>query len=90
MHTHTHTHTHIQRQQLVVAQEMFKESPTLTREQKAGGSEGGKGEGGEGRNVLIETVFEMNYRTGLWRKLQFKRPWPLTSELLSSHLCILQ
>ena len=57
---------------------MFKESPTLTREQKAGGSEGGKGEGGEGRNVLIETVFEMNYRTGLWRKLQFKRPWPLT------------
>ena len=35
------------------------------------------GEGGEGRNVLIEPVFEMNYKTGLWRKLQFKRPWPL-------------
>ena len=34
-HVHTHTHTHTQRQQLVVAQEMFKESPTLTREQKA-------------------------------------------------------
>ena len=25
------------------------------------------------RNVLIETVFEMNYSNGLWRKLQFKR-----------------
>ena len=36
-----------------------------------GGGEGGKG---EGRNMLIETVFEMNYATGLWRKLQFKRP----------------
>ena len=33
------------------------------------------GEGGE--DVLIKTVFEMNYKTGLWRKLQFKRPWPL-------------
>ena len=42
-----------------------------------GGGEGGKGEGGEGRNVLIKTVFKMNYKTGLWRKLQFKRPWPL-------------
>ena len=44
-----------------------------------GSGEGGKGEGGggEGRNVLIATVFEMNYKTGLWRKLQFNRPWPL-------------
>ena len=25
------------------------------------------------RNVLIETVFEMNYSNGLWRKLQLKR-----------------
>ena len=32
---------------------------------------------GKGRNVLIEAVFEMNYKIGLWRKLQFKRPWPL-------------
>ncbi len=29
-----HTHTHTQRHQLLVAQEMFKESPTLTKAQK--------------------------------------------------------
>ncbi|CAI8008603.1 Negative elongation factor A [Geodia barretti] len=28
----------------------------------------------EGKKVLIETVFEMNYKTGMWRKLQYKRP----------------
>ena len=28
------------------------------------------------RNVLIETVFEMNYTTGQWRKLQLKRTFP--------------
>ena len=33
-------------------------------------AEGGK----TTRNVLVETVFEMNYTNGLWRKLQFKRP----------------
>ena len=26
------------------------------------------------RNVQLETVFEMNYTTGQWRKLQVKRP----------------
>lgn len=26
------------------------------------------------RNVQLETVFEMNYNTGQWRKLQVKRP----------------
>ena len=29
---------------------------------------------GEGRHMQIETVFEMNYKSGMWRKLQFKRP----------------
>jgi hypothetical protein len=28
------------------------------------------------RNVLIEIVFEMNYTTGQWRKLQLKRTFP--------------
>ena len=28
----------------------------------------------EGKKVLIETVFEMNYKNGMWRKLQYKRP----------------
>lgn len=31
------------------------------------------------RNVLIETVFEMNYTTGQWRKLQLKRTFPFTT-----------
>ena len=26
------------------------------------------------RSVLIETIFEMNYSNGQWRKLQLKRP----------------
>lgn len=26
------------------------------------------------RNIQLETVFEMNYNTGQWRKLQVKRP----------------
>ncbi len=26
------------------------------------------------RNVQLDTVFEMNYSTGQWRKLQVKRP----------------
>lgn len=46
-------------------------------ESSGGSSEGGSGAGGgagEGRKVLIETVFEMNYKTGMWRKLQYKRP----------------
>ena len=30
----------------------------------------------EGKKVLIETVFEMNYTNGMWRKLQYKRPLP--------------
>ena len=29
------------------------------------------------RNVLIETVFEMNYGNGQWRKLQLKRTFPM-------------
>lgn len=28
------------------------------------------------RNVQLETIFEMNYNTGQWRKLQVKRPIP--------------
>ena len=32
------------------------------------------------RTVLIETVFEMNYSNGQWRKLQFKRPLNITRE----------
>ncbi len=31
------------------------------------------------RNVLIETVFEMNYGNGQWRKLQLKRTFPVPS-----------
>lgn len=30
------------------------------------------------RDVLIETVFEMNYSNGQWRKLQLKRTFPAT------------
>ena len=29
----------------------------------------------EGKKAPIETVFEMNYTNGMWRKLQYK--WPL-------------
>lgn len=39
-----------------------------------GTGEGGEQEKGEGKKFMIETVFEMNYKTGLWRKLQYKRP----------------
>ena len=28
------------------------------------------------RNVIVQTAFEMNYKNGLWRKLQIKRPVP--------------
>ena len=28
----------------------------------------------EGKKVLIETVVEMNYTNGMWRKLEYKRP----------------
>ena len=66
---------------------MYTDNPNPSREvvtiklnervqmESGGGGEGGKGGGGggEGRKVLIETVFEMNYKTGMWRKLQFKR-----------------
>jgi negative elongation factor A len=85
----------VTRQQLLIAQEMFKESPNLTREHKAlilGFMAGAREnpypnrevvtiklndrvqEESEGKKVLIETVFEMNYKTGMWRKLQYKRP----------------
>ena len=26
------------------------------------------------RTVIVQTAFEMNYKNGLWRKLQIKRP----------------
>lgn len=35
------------------------------RTQWEGTGEEGKG---EGRRVMIDTMFEMNYKTGLWRK----------------------
>lgn len=44
------------------------------RIESEGTGEGGGEEKGEGRKFMIETVFEMNYKTGLWRKLQYKRP----------------
>jgi len=31
------------------------------------------------RTTLIETMFEMNYQNGQWRKLQLKRTFPVTS-----------
>jgi hypothetical protein len=31
------------------------------------------------RNILVETVFEMNYGNGQWRKLQLKRTFPVAS-----------
>lgn len=93
----------LSRQQLQIAQDMFRESPSLTREQKAlilGFMAGSRENPNPDRNtltvklnerqltedvpspegqmltrtVLIETVFEMNYSNGQWRKLQFKRP----------------
>ena len=30
----------------------------------------------DGKKVLIETVFEMHYTNGMWKKLQYKRPLP--------------
>lgn len=93
------------RQQLAIAQEMFKESPTLSREERtliigfmAGSRENPypdhqvvtiklneKHETEEvttptgtvsTRKVLLETVFEMDYSTGRWRKLQYKKTLP--------------
>jgi negative elongation factor A len=93
----------LNRQQLSVAQEIFREAPQLTKQQKAlilafmAGSrdnplpghdvislklnqrqeqEEVKDVDGQAslRNVQLETIFEMNYKTGQWRKLQVKRP----------------
>lgn len=90
-------------EQLMIANEMFRESPTLSNDQKrmitsflSGVTENPHPEqgsvvtvpltkverqepfvdqsGNKGVKVyLIETVFEMNYNTGQWRKLQLKR-----------------
>ena len=54
---------------------IIKLNERVQMEGGGGGGEGGKGGGGGGgerRKVLIETVFEMNYKTGMWRNLQFK------------------
>lgn len=90
-------------EQLMIASEMFRESPSLNNDQKrmiisflSGITENPHPEKGSvvtvpltkverqepfvdqsgNKNVkvyLIETVFEMNYNTGQWRKLQLKR-----------------
>ena len=90
--------------QLSIAEEMFREAPHLTQDQKrmimgflSGFTENPHPEQGsvvsvpltkvvrqeqfsdaEGHKGIktysIETIFEMNYSTGQWRKLQLKRP----------------
>ena len=90
--------------QLSIAEEMFREAPHLTQDQKhmimgflSGVTENPHPEQGsvvsvpltkvvrqeqfsdaEGHKGIktysIETIFEMNYSTGQWRKLQLKRP----------------
>ena len=65
--THTHIHTdnpHPSRDVVTV-----KLNEKKMTEEVVTGPEGQT----TSRNVLIETVFEMNYSNGLWRKLQFKR-----------------
>ena len=65
--THTHIHTdnpHPSRDVVTV-----KLNEKQMTEEVVTGPEGQA----TSRNVLIETVFEMNYSNGLWRKLQFKR-----------------
>ncbi len=34
-------------------------------------------EGGVVKRIVYETVFEMNYSNGQWRKLQIKRAYPV-------------
>ena len=51
-----------------------REVMTIKLNERHATEEVGSPEGGTvPRNVLIETVFEMNYSNGLWRKLQLKR-----------------
>ena len=52
-----------------------QEVEEVTMPNKDGGGGVVKGK----RTVLIETVFEMNYGNGQWRKLQLKRTFPVAS-----------
>ena len=72
-HTHTHTHTHAH-----LLENPYPDHEVVTVklnekqvvEEVANPTAEGKT---STRKVLLETVFEMNYTNGRWRKLQYKR-----------------
>ena len=72
-HTHTHTHTHTDNPNPAQPIMTIKLSEKHEAEEVPTPSLAG---GVVKRNVLYETVFEMNYTNGQWRKLQIKRAFP--------------
>ena len=75
-HPHTHTDNPNPSQQVLTIKLNSKqevEEVALPSKEPGGGVVKGK------RTVLIETVFEMNYSNGQWRKLQLKRTFPVAS-----------
>ena len=70
---HTHTHTHIHTDNPNPSQPVVTIKLSERQETEEVAAQGG---GVAKRNIMYETVFEMNYTNGQWRKLQIKRAYP--------------